>query len=229
MDGFTRYAIYYAPPPGPLAEFGARWLGWDSEAGDVAGHPVVPGLPRPVAEITERPRKYGFHGTLKPPFRLAGGCEVADLHAAMEALAPQLAPVRLEGMRLARLGRFVALVPEGPVEGLARLAATLVEALDGFRAAPSAEELTRRRAGGLTPRQDENLRRWGYPYVMEEFRFHLTLSGPLPEAEGEAVVAALAAPLGPIVPRPFPIGEVCLFGEGQDGRFHNLHRYRLGG
>ena len=70
MTHYSRYAVYYAPAPGPFAEFTARWLGWDAATGTEREHPEVPGLPLPVAEITATPRKYGFHGTLKPPFRL---------------------------------------------------------------------------------------------------------------------------------------------------------------
>ena len=73
MPVFTRFAVYYAPEPGPLADFGAAWLGWDATAGSARAHPDIAGLPRPVAEITQTPRKYGFHGTVKPPFRLAPG------------------------------------------------------------------------------------------------------------------------------------------------------------
>ena len=68
---FTRYAIYYLPPAGALADFGARWLGWDVRRGAAAVQLDLPGL----RDATEAPRKYGFHGTLKPPFRLAEGQE----------------------------------------------------------------------------------------------------------------------------------------------------------
>src|SRR5262249_2220033 len=37
----------------------------------------------------------------------------------------------------------------------------------------------RRNPARLTPRQRDYLERWGYPYVMEEFRFHMTLTGRL--------------------------------------------------
>ncbi|PKP65441.1 MAG: phosphonate metabolism protein, partial [Alphaproteobacteria bacterium HGW-Alphaproteobacteria-8] len=73
MDQMHRFALYYAPPPGPLADFAADWLGWDATAGREMPHPIVPGLPGPVEELTRAPRKYGLHGTLKPPFRLAQG------------------------------------------------------------------------------------------------------------------------------------------------------------
>ncbi|WP_068113067.1 DUF1045 domain-containing protein [Tropicimonas marinistellae] len=229
MDGFTRYALYFAPPPGPLADFGAAWLGWDPRGGRKLAHPSVPGLPMPVAEITRTPHKYGLHGTLKPPFRLAQGFDVSELHNATEALASSLAPVLLDGLTLARLGGFLALIPDGETTPLALLAARVVEALDAFRAPPSEEELDRRRKSGLSARQEILLQKWGYPYVMEEFRFHLTLSGKLPDAEAEAIAARLRPMLEPILPRPLRIRDICLFGEGQDGRFHNLHRYTLSG
>ncbi|TMV36066.1 DUF1045 domain-containing protein, partial [Thioclava sp. BHET1] len=98
MADFSRYAVYYAPPAGPLADFGAGWLGWDPVAGLPRAHPAVAGLPCPVAELTATPRKYGFHGTLKPPFRLAPGTEAGGLIAALDALAADLAPLALEGL-----------------------------------------------------------------------------------------------------------------------------------
>lgn len=229
MDGFTRYALYYAPPAGPLADFGSAWLGWDPRAGRKLAHPALPGLPMPVAEITATPRKYGFHGTFKPPFRLKDGFDVAELHNATEALAATLSPVLLDGLKLSRIGGFLALTPEGDTTQLALLAARVVEALDGFRAAPEEFELERRRKPGLSARQEVLLQQWGYPYVMEEFRFHLTLTGKLPDAEAEAVSERLQPVLQPILPQPFRIREICLFGEGQDGRFHHLHRYTLSG
>jgi putative phosphonate metabolism protein len=229
MDGFTRYAIFYAPPPGPLADFGAAWLGWEPRGGRKVAHPDLPGLPLPTAEITKTPHKYGLHATLKPPFRLKPGFDVAELHNATLALASALEPVLLDGLRLDRLGSFLALVPEGDTTPLALLAARVVEALDGFRAAPGEAELEQRRKAGLTRNQEVLLQKWGYPYVMEEFRFHLTLTGTLPDAEGDAVAARLRPVLDPILPSPVWIRDICLFGEGQDGRFHNLHRYTLSG
>ncbi len=232
MDGYTRFAIYYAPPPGALATLGARWLGWDAEAGRGAALPpgqAWPPLPRSRHAMTDRPRPYGFHGTLKPPFALAEDASVPELHAALGALAPHLPRVRLDGLAVREVGAFVALAPEGDTAALDTLAATLVEALDGFRAPPGEEELARRRAPGLTDRQEAILRRWGYPYAMEEFRFHLTLTGRLAPEERAATVAALQPLFEPLLERPFRIDEVCLFGEGQDGRFRNLHRYALSG
>lgn len=228
MEEFKRYAVYHAPPPGPLADFGASWLGWDAAAGAGCAHPDLPGLPRPVAELTARPRKYGFHGTLKPPFRLAPGRDPAALAAALAGFARREAPVTLAGLRLARLGGFLALVPDGDPAPLAALAARVVEHFDPYRAPLGADERARR-GPGLSTRQARMLERWGYPFVMEEFRFHLTLTGPLDPGVAEATMAALAPRLAPLLPRPFRVDALCLFGEGGDGRFRLVHRYPLSG
>ena len=151
MNGFMRYAIYYTPPPGPLAEFGAAWTGWDPRAGRRRLHPAVRGLPLPIARITEAPRKYGFHATLKPPFALKAGFDISELHIATEALAASLAPVLLDGLTLARLDGFLALVPKGDTTPIALLAARIVEALDGFRAAPTEADLARRQYDAVDP------------------------------------------------------------------------------
>ncbi len=233
MEEFRRYAVYVAPEPGPLAGFAADWLGWDPVTGTAREHPSLAGLPRPVAELTATPRKYGFHATLKPPFRLAETSSRARLEADLAALAARLAPVVLPGLELAELGGFLALVPEGRTdagtEALRELAAHLVRGLDHHRAAPGTAELARRRQAGLTTVQEENLARWGYPYVMAEFRFHMTLTGRLMPGEAARVRAALAPMLAPLLPRPFRIADLCLFGEDRAGMFHLLHRYTLAG
>jgi len=230
MHGYRRYAIYYAPPTdSALAAFGAAWLGWDAETGLEVAQPQIAGLPSPVDEITQTPRKYGFHGTLKPPFRLAPGATVDQLHARIEDVTGRLAPIALDGLRLAGLGRFAALVPDGDAHALAQVAGTLVTELDDLRDPLTEAELAKRRKSGLSPNQEAMLVQWGYPYVLDEFRFHLTLSGALPGAASEAVVMALAPHLSTLVPKPWPVRDVCLFGEAEDGRFHILHRYPLGG
>ena len=102
-------------------------------------------------------------------------------------------------------------------------------ALDALRAPLTPAEIAKRRPERLNPRQRELLAAWGYPYVIEEFRFHLTLSDDLPEAEAEDLAAVLGPWLAPDLPRPFGITDLCLFGEDQAGRFHLLERHALTG
>lgn len=229
MDKFQRYAVYYAPDRGPFGRFAAEWLGWCPLAGTPKPHLEVPGLPRPVEEITRAPRKYGFHGTLKPPFRLAPGSTPEALEDDVAALAARLAPVRMDGLALTRLGGFVALMPEGDTRGLSQLAAEVVSALDLHRAPASEAELARRRTAGLNEQQEALLAKWGYPYVMEAFRFHLTLTGGLTGPEAAQTMAALDPVITPLLPRPFVIRDLCLFGEDGAGMFHLIQRYALTG
>ena len=222
MPDYTRFAIYYLPPEGALATFGAQWLGWDIERGQTHLQFDVEGLD----EIVATPKKYGFHGTLKPPFRLATGTTRAELEQAIAALAATLAPVEFEALSVAKLGRFLALIPEGDTTALADLAAQLVTKLDRFRAPPSQPELERRRAVALTPQQEANLVTWGYPYVMDAFRFHLTLSGKLSRAQLDIAEKALQHRLPPL-PVPFKISQIALVAERDDGYFETLRRFEL--
>ncbi|MEL7254447.1 MAG: DUF1045 domain-containing protein [Pseudomonadota bacterium] len=225
---FKRYAVYYAPPPGPLAEFGAAWLGWDMERGAAVAHPDLPGLPLPVEEITATPRKYGFHATLKPPFRLAEGRTEAELVEAVAILGSRtFHPVKDLRLNVTALGRFLALTAQGNVAQLSGLAAMCVETLDMFRAPAGEAELARRRGAGLSPGQEAMLVRWGYPYVMDEFRFHMTLTGKLPKAVLPEVHAVLDQALDGVIPDPFALDTICLVGEDDEGRFHLMHRHTL--
>ncbi len=225
---FTRYAIYYAPPTeAEWTKFATNWLGWDMESGHEVPHPTVEGID--IATVTEVPRKYGLHATMKPPFRLRPGQTVEMLAEACARLAETQPPVTMDGLEVARLGRFLALRPLRDEAPLNALAAACVRDLDSFRTPASQAELDRRRAGGLTAEQDGNLVQWGYPYVMGAFRFHITLSGKLDKATLAAVQAVLQSRLVPLLPSPFRINDVALMGEAEDGRFHLIHRYALSG
>ena len=221
-----RYAIY-AAPPGPLSEAAANWLGWDAIEG--AERPCPGDFPFDWAAVTEAPRKYGFHGTLKAPFRLAEGRTEAELRDEMDRFGSGTAPVPLDGLQLSALAGFVALVPVGDTAALDELAGNVVRSFDAFRAPPTEAEVARRGLDKLSPRQQEQFWSWGYPFVFEDFRFHMTLSGKLDDAARAPVTDALTRLVVPHVPAPFVIGDLCLFGEGQDGRFRILHRSALSG
>ncbi|MEM6441585.1 MAG: DUF1045 domain-containing protein [Pseudomonadota bacterium] len=218
MSGFERYAIYYAPPSGSeLWRWGSAWLGWDAEARAPAEQPQVEGLPGALSEMTAFSRRYGFHGTLKPPFALAEGRAADELIAAAAALAARTAPFEAPALRLSAATRFASLRLSAPSPEMSALAAACVTELDGFRAPPSEGELARRRKAGLTEAQEANLTRWGYPYVLEAFSFHLTLAGPL-EAEALARVAeALAPRVAPLCRAPLPVTEIAVYGDPGGG------------
>ena len=228
MDQMKRFAVYYAPRKGEFSECAARWLGWDVATGQVVAQCAVPGVADPAA-ITRDPSRYGFHGTIRAPFRLAEGVTLADVRDCVARLAASLSPVICTGLMLENLHGFLALTPQGCEAALLELAAQVVEGTNSLRAPLSEAEIARRRPETLSPRQRDLLERWGYPFVMEEFRFHLTLTDRLPPSDVGPIAKALQAHFAPVLPQPFVIEDLCLFGEDATGRFHLLHRYALTG
>ena len=218
-----RYAIYYVPPPGTaLAAFGARWLGQD--APDLAGVSAEDWR-RAVAA----PRRYGFHATLKAPFRLAAGTDERALTDAIKRFRRTRGPVPVGKLALRVLADFLALAPMER-GATAELAADCVRAFDAFRAPPTAEESAQRQPDGLTASERANLERWGYPYVMEDYRFHLTLTGPLDEAGQARFGAAIARAAVPAIAEPVEIADICLCGQASpEAEFDVLARFALEG
>ena len=214
MPSTGRYALYFAPAEDtPIWRFGIRWLGRDPVSGAALPQPAVPGLSAAtVAAATESPRGYGFHATLKPPFHLADGYERDDLLAAARAFAAARQAFAAPPVSLQRIGRFQAFALTAPSPDMDSLAADCVQAFDGFRAPPSEAELAKRRERGLTERQERYLQQWGYPYVMEEFRFHMTMLG---SSRDETLHAAVTAFLEPQTARfaleTLPVDAICLY------------------
>ena len=218
-----RYAIYFAPMPGSLLhQKGSGWLGRDAHTGESLAQPQVEG----IAAITAEPRRYGFHATLKAPFALRDGMEPEPLLRACAALAASTGSFRVR-LRPDVLEGFVALVPEGDQTGLSALAERCVRELDGFRRPPTDEELTRRRAAApLTTRQEAQLSRWGYPYVLDDFRFHMTLSGKLASTDAERLLGAAEPHFAPALAEPVMIDGITLFQEPASGApFHALRHF----
>ena len=217
---FTRYAIYHTPPHGALANLGAAWLGWDLVTAKPLAHPQADGLD--IAQITQGPRKYGFHATMKPPFRLAESHSAAALGDALAIFCAGHTAVQLDTLAVTPLGRFIALTVQGDTGPLNSLAAQTVRVFDRFRAASTKGELASRRARTLTPAQDANLICWGYPHVMDGFRFHMTLTQRLDKPTRARALHYLTQRLPPV---PYTIDALSLVGERADGMFQLIDRY----
>jgi putative phosphonate metabolism protein len=204
----ARVAIYYAPlPTDPLYAAGATWLGRDPESDAPAPQPDLPG----IAGITSAPRRYGFHATLKPPFRLAPGKLWTELVEAAREVAGRTAPFDLPPLAVAEVEGFLALRETAPCAPLQALADACVERLDPFRAPASEEELARRRHSGLSPEQEAMLDRWGYPYVLGTWFFHMTLTRRL-SAEEQAVWRPRAEKhFARALAIPCSVTDLCLF------------------
>jgi putative phosphonate metabolism protein len=210
----ARYAIYFAPPEGSeLERICSAVLGRCARTGTALGQQAIPGIdPARLAELTASPRHYGLHATLKPPFFLADSHDEMELLENTAMIASKIQAFDLPGLELASIGSFLALTLTGPSPELQDLARVSVTVLDPFRRPPQPEERERRRAKSLTPNQERLLNLWGYPYVLEEMRFHLTLTGSIqcPD-ERDRIHAALTPLLAPVLHTPVPAREISVF------------------
>lgn len=211
-----RYAVYFSPAKlSPWWALGSHWLGRDEHNDAPLAQPVLTDIsPAELYDITQEPRRYGFHATLKAPFRLAAGQTEASLISRLGALASQLRPVPLGPLRVATLGHFVALIPNAPPDGLADLAAACVTEIDDLRAPPGEADRLRRRVETLDARELELLDHYGYPYVMERFRFHMTLTGPVDQFVAARVIDAVTPQVAQLnAASPMTLDRLCLFVE----------------
>jgi len=222
MD-YRRYGIYDLPEQKWLSESGTSWLGWDAVTGQHVHQTDLTG----IDVVTDTPRKYGFHATLKPPFRLAEGCDIESLSRSLSTFASITKPVMCDGLQLSVIGKFLALTPTGNTRSIDELAMLCVTSMDPYRASLNESELARRRSTGLSDRQEALLEQWGYPYVAEEFNFHITLTGSLDALELQKWRTAAENHFK--FSSPYRINSVALAGEREDGYFELIERYALTG
>ena len=170
-----RYAIYFLPDPASaLWAFGCSVIGYDAMTGIPVARPDHPDLRETAgADTRTDPRRYGFHATLKAPFVLRDGATENDLRVAVDDVAARRSRFVLPGLHVSAIGSFLALVPNQPDVRIDALAADCVTAFEPFRAPLSPADRQRRLKAPLTLRQTELLETWGYPYVLDEFRFHM--------------------------------------------------------
>jgi putative phosphonate metabolism protein len=214
-----RYAIYFCPPRDDrLSRRAAIWLGRDAFSDEmlppVAAGPLSAGE---VAYHTAAARRYGFHATLKAPFRLAAGESEASLAATLDAFsAGATAPV-IAKLELKQIDGFFALVPSERSVELDGLAGDVVERFDRFRAPMTDADLNRRNPDALSPRELQYLHKWGYPYVFDAFRFHMTLTGRVAGTEAARVRVAIEEHFAGFIGEPLAIGTLALFAEPDAG------------
>ena len=214
-----RYAIYFTPgQDDPLTRVAASWLGRDPFS---AAHPTAPDVtgltPAEIAYHTASARRYGFHATLKAPFHLAENATEAELDDAVARFAAGAEPILLSGLAPTRIDGFLALTPRGPAPDLDRFAGEVVTVFDRFRAPLSDSEIQRRNPDALSPEEFRNLLQWGYPYVFESFRFHMTLTGRVSDADLPRVRAAIDEVFAPVLERPAIVDGLALFVEPEPG------------
>jgi hypothetical protein len=226
-----RYAIYFTPPPfSQLARFGAEILGYDGFHGSDVPHAMLAGVdPAVLVSLTASPRRYGFHATTVAPFHLKGHSE-SDVIEELLLFSETHGPVPLGPLEVSAFGRFVVLVPAEPQSGVSVLASDCLKAFDRFRAPLSAADRARRSHEGLTARQAVLLEQWGYPYVLDQFRFHMTLAGPVPGENMLRIRSCLAREYAALARNNVELDALSLVRQGDPNqRFRVVDRYRLRG
>jgi hypothetical protein len=201
----------------------SQWLGKSGRK--VAGVPAAE-----MERLLQAPNHYGFHATIKPPFRLKTGNTLNDVEKELAAFTKELQPIFLPPLEIARIDNFFCLRPVSDSEAVHNLAAEAVQRFDHFRRPAEEKELARRRAAGLSDRQEHLLLTWGYPYVLDEFRFHLTLTGNI---ENERMVEPLRRELSsrftPVIQEPVCFDGLCLFVQQGDSAFSEYIWFPFGG
>lgn len=211
MSDQPRYAIYFVPAAdSTLYRFGADLLGYDALGRIDVAQPqaLVDAVPDWHA-LTSDPRRYGFHATLKAPFYLRSGTSEAALVSAFEQFtaAPRAIPVITPVVKLLR--HFVAIVNDRPDPDLAALADACVTEFESFRAALTQDDRERRLKSRLSVNQIALLDRWGYPYVFEEFFFHMSLTGRI-AAQPQQIAELLAAKFAELNQRSLAVDRLAL-------------------
>lgn len=229
MSDQPRYAIYFVPAAdSPLYRFGAALLGYDALGKKDVAQPqaMIDAIPDWHA-LTDDPRRYGFHATLKAPFYLAPGTDEAELIAAFETFAatPRTIPTITPTVKLLRF--FVAIVNDAPNRDLTAFADCCVTEFESFRAPLTQADRERRLKSKLTDNQIALLDRWGYPYVFEEFFFHMSLTGRI-ATDPQRTAALLAARFGELDQLALRIDHLALLRQDDSAaRFVAIRHLKL--
>jgi hypothetical protein len=207
-----RFALYFAPARGSALDRAAQaWL---------AQPDLLP--------LTVSARRYGFHATLKAPMALADRTDRAGLEQAAAAFAAIHPPLPLGNLAPALLDGFLALTPAEPSQALLDFAAAVVTAFEPFRAPLGPADRARRLQAPLSPRQAELLDRYGYPYVLEQFLFHMTLTDRLPAESREQMRGRAVAWFAEALAAPIELDRLVLFHEAEPGTaFRRLNDFVL--
>jgi putative phosphonate metabolism protein len=229
----SRYAIYYAPSQqDPLWAAACAWLGRSPVAGEQIAQYELPDMVDrdAFAKATESARRYGFHATLKAPMRLQPARAFDDLMDALQDFAARTPPAPIGRLELRNLDGFIALMPQTQGMPVTQLAADCVSKFEPFRAPLTDAEYDKRIVSGLTSNQKQLLDQYGYPYVMDEFRMHLTLSDRLDGSMLEMMMGMAEDWFGPTLERTYNLDQIAIYEEAEPGAaFQRIADFELTG
>jgi hypothetical protein len=228
-----RHAAYYAPAEGsPLAQLGAQWLGRCAQSRRAIRQPDFPTIsPATFYACTAAAARYGWHATMKAPFALKPSLEMDAIPRAFSALAQSKKALTLPPLTLRNMGDYLALVPNAASSALQELAFDCVRALHPLAEPLSDQQLVQRRRTPLNASQDAMLLQWGYPFVGEEFQWHMTLTGSLrgvTDGELQALQEAALQWFGPVLNQAVELDAICWFVEPVAGSdLYEVQRFAL--
>lgn len=226
-----RLAIYHTPHPGSeIALSASAWLGRDVYGKKSSNPLTIDGLSAlRQLDLVSTPAHYGFHATIKPPFQLKEQKTIESLKLRLRQFAGGWQSFVLPPLEVSFMHDFFCLRPSGPCPQLVKLVAEATHYFDDFRKSLSKDDLEKRRQAGLSPRQELLLRTWGYPYVLEEFRFHLTLTGKVTnEGEKKLLEKELQKRFHPGICRDVMVDSLCLFMEEESAPMRVIEITPLG-
>jgi len=224
-----RIALYFSPvKSSALNHFGEALLGRTNKAArNENSQSSFPNQSK-WKRLTEKPAHYGFHATLKAPFEISKNKTLDMLIQEVEAFAKTQSPHTLNTLGPSELSNFMALTVSEQSKGLADFAFQCVTKFEDFRKPLSESDIARRKQQTLSKRQLELLNQFGYPYIDDEFRFHMTLSGQL--AKDDHDFHAWASSLYSEMVKEVPVlDQLCLFTqEDRKSAFVEVERFSLG-
>lgn len=214
-----RYAVYHTPEPtAPLSIAASAWFGRDAFGRPATVQELPSGWSKERhAELVREPRRYGFHATVKAPFALADNATEQELLDAFSALTMSHEDIVIPSLVLCQVDGFFALVPEELNDMLNEFAGQIVRAFDRFRAPLTHSDIERRNPERLNGRQRAHLERWGYPFVFEEFFFHMTLTGRVNDGEASEVRDILEKHFSAFLGKPHTVSTIAIFVEPEPG------------
>ena len=236
MKKYSRYAIYYAPPKeSSLEEFGRYWFGWDPlNAKLINNKHRINYLNRfgikNLINIDKNvliPKKYGFHGTLIPPFKLNKNYSTNTLFKKTEDIAKKFKKFKFYKFKLKKINNFYAFVQNKKNNNINKLSNRLVRELFKFRSPLTKKEIDRRNPSKLSKLQLNILYKWGYPYIMSEFNFHMTLASEVTGNKLYFELKKIEKNKEIILNEINNFDKIYIFGENQKGMFENLENFSL--
>ena len=226
---YKRYAIYYVPSENSeLDLFGKCWLGWDPYKGVETTKSDLSKLPsfKKFSSLVLTPKQYGFHGTIKAPFRLKNEYTYNDLENKVREISKQIHSFYFDQLIIKKLGNFIGLIPTNNLK-INAVSNKFVEELDYLRDELSESEIKKRKPHKLTSNQKQMLFKWGYPYVFNEFKFHLTLTSKLNVVEIDEVFRSLQNILKQVNLNKISFNNICIFGQKNDEKFYFVKRFNF--